>query len=161
MVGQETGGRGMRTFASIRMGATRVSSYLGLANFAMLFGVVLRWAHGWAAPDVWFPGWMVGGYVLATIGVAVLAWIDRRFVWGHEQSISQSVNPMSRVQPLMVAWALEDMESNGVDVSGMREDLVDAFRMSGRDGDFRRFERMLRSNKEGSAMEEEGAGGPR
>lgn len=100
----------MPIMANTRSGLVRVSSYMGLMNFLILIGIALRWVHSVMAPDVWFPVWMGGGFFLAFIGLGLMAWIDRRWVWPREIGINQGVNPITAVWAIQAAYLVSEME---------------------------------------------------
>jgi hypothetical protein len=135
----------MRQMARVRTGLARVSSYLSLANFGILLGIVLKWLHGVVAPDIWFVVWMAGGYTIAAALVVVVALIDHKFVWPQEMGVSQSVNPLTTLPVLHVVWVLSELRARGVDTEGIREEVIEALRMSGRHKEFLKFEDIVKA----------------
>lgn len=94
----------LEKLASIRSGLMRMSSYMGMINFLILMGIVLRWVHGSIAPDANFLLWMISGFIFTATGLVIAAWIDRKWIWPREVGINQKVNKIT------VVWALQAAE---------------------------------------------------
>jgi hypothetical protein len=96
----------VRFLGEVRSALVRVSTYLGVANFLVLMGIVARWLHGVVSPGFPFLLWMACAFVVLVCLVAFGAWVDRRFIWRQELAIAAQQNPVAGLVVLLAEESL-------------------------------------------------------